>query len=452
MSIVEQFKNRTPKSRRLFGRAVGAMPGGITHDLRRQHPYPLYVSHGEGSRKWDADGNEYIDYHGGHGALLLGHGRPEIVAAVRRQAARGTHLGGSHEQELRWAELVRDLIPSAEKVRFTASGTEAAMLALRLARAHSGRSKFIRFKGHFHGWYDQFVAGYASHFDGSAPVGVPADVASAALIADPGDEDAVLRFIDTNDGIAAIILEPTGAHFGAGPLDPSFLSFLREVASSADIVLIFDEVVTGFRVSPGGAQAHFGVTPDLTTLGKVLAGGLGGGAVAGRADILSHLDFEAAAKAGREKIGHPGTHNGNPLSAAAGIAALEIVAGTDACERANNSGEALRRMLNQVLTDEKVPWSVYGEFSGFNLFTNPGDRRVLPLEFDPATIDPSELTGNDPELVGLVRLAMLINGVDVTPRFSGWISAVHEDRDLQKTAEAFQRTIGMLKKESVIAA
>ena len=134
--------------------------------------------------------------------------------------------------------------------------------------------------------------------------------------------------------------------------------------------------------------------------------------------------FEAAAKAGREKIGHPGTHNGNPLSAAAGIAALEIVAGTSACERANESGEALRRMLNQVLADEKVPWSIYGEFSGLNLFTNPNDRQVLPLEFDPARIDPSELAGNDPVLVGLVRLAMLINGVDVTPRFSGWISAV----------------------------
>ena len=452
MSIVEQFKNRTPKSGRLFGRAVGALPGGLTHDLRRQHPYPLYVSHGEGARKWDADGNEYIDYHGGHGALLLGHGRPEIVAAVRRQAARGTHLGGNHEQELRWAELVRDLIPSAEKVRFTASGTEAAMLALRLARAHTGGSKFVRFKGHFHGWYDQFVAGYVSRFDASAPAGVPPEVASAALIADPGDEDAVRRFLDAEDGIAAIILEPTGAHFGAGPLDPSFLSFLRDVASSSNVVLIFDEVVTGFRVSPGGAQAHYGVTPDLTTLGKILAGGLGGGAVAGRADILSHLDFEAAAKANREKIGHPGTHNGNPLSAAAGIAALEIVAGTDACERANGSGEALRRMLNQVLTDENMPWSVYGEFSGFNLFTNPGNRQVLPLEFDPARIDPSELTGNDPELLGLVRLAMLINGVDVTPRFSGWISAVHGDRDLRQTAEAFRRTIGMLKKESVIAA
>ncbi len=452
MSIVEQFKKRTPKSGRLFGRAAGVLPGGLAHDLRHQRPYPLYVSHGKGSRKWDADGNEYIDYHGGHGALLLGHGRPEIVAAVQRQAARGTHLGGSHEQELRWAELVRDLIPSAEKVRFTASGTEAAMLALRLARAHTGGSKFIRFRGHFHGWYDQFVAGYVSRFDGSAPAGVPPEVASAALIADPGDEEAVLRFIDAEDGIAAIILEPTGAHFGAGQLDPSFLSFLRDVASSADIVLIFDEVVTGFRVSPGGAQAHFGVTPDLTTLGKILGGGLGGGAVAGRADIMSHLDFEAAAKAGREKIGHPGTHNGNPLSAAAGIAALEIVAGTDACERANSSGEALRRMLNQVLTDENVPWSVYGEFSGFNLFANPGNRQILPLEFDPARIDPSELTGNDPELVGLARLAMLINGVDVTPRFSGWISAVHGDRDLRQTAEAFRRTIGMLKKESVIAA
>ena len=218
MSIIEQFKNRTPKSGRLFGRAAGVLPGGLTHDLRRQHPYPLYVSHGEGSRKWDADGNEYIDYHGGHGALLLGHGRPEIVAAVRRQAARGTHLGGSHEQELRWAELVKDLIPSAEKVRFTASGTEAAMLALRLARAHSGGSKFIRFKGHFHGWYDQFVAGYVSRSDASAPAGIPPEVASAALIADPGDEDAVLRFMDAEDGIAAIILEPTGAHFGAGPL------------------------------------------------------------------------------------------------------------------------------------------------------------------------------------------------------------------------------------------
>ena len=446
-TIVARYRDRTPASAGLYARAGSAFPSGIAHDLRRQDPYPPYISHAAGCRKWDADGNEYIDYLGGHGALLLGHGHPAIVAAVQAQVARGTHLGGSHELELAWAERVQQLIPSAERVRFVASGTEATLLALRLARAHTGRNKFIRFEGHFHGWHDHVVTGYVSHFDGSAAPGVLAGVAAATLLVAPGDEDAVGRFIAGNDDIAAIILEPTGAHFGTTPLDPPFLAFLREAATAAGIVLIFDEVVTGFRVAPGGAQALYNVIPDLTTLGKILAGGLHGGAVAGRTDIMAELDFAESVSAGREKIGHAGTFNGNPLSAAAGIAALEIVAETDVCDRANRYGAHLRQGLNQVLAAANVPWGVYGEFSGFNLFTNPDARPISPVDFDARAIDPRELLQNDPGLMALIRLGMLVNGVDLTPRFSGWVSAMHGEEELQATIEAFRCTIDMLKQE-----
>ncbi len=446
-SIEECYRKNTHSSERLYTQALTAMPSGITHDLRWQTPYPLYVSRGEGCRKWDVDGNEYIDYLSGHGALLLGHGRSELVEAVQHQLERGTHLGGNHELEVRWAQLVQQLIPSAERVRFTASGTEATLLALRLARAHTGRSKFIRFAGHFHGWHDHFVTGYSSHFDGSVAPGVLPEVASATLLANPGDEESVNKYIDSDPDIAAIVVEPTGGHFGSSPLDPSFLKFLRDAANAANIVLIFDEVVTGFRVSPGGAQAHYNIVPDLTTLGKILAGGLNGGAIAGRADIMGQLDFAVSANEGREKIAHAGTFNGNPLSAAAGVAALQIVATTDVCDKANRYCADLRHALNEVLADEGLTWVVYGEFSGFNLFTNPKGHEISPLDFDPIALHPLEIVQNDTKLMMLIRLGMLINGVDLTPRFSGWVSAVHGYEELHSTVTAFRNTIGMLRRE-----
>ena len=303
------------------------------------------------------------------------------------------------DREVRWAQAVKDLVPSVERVRFTSSGTEATHLALRVARAATGRRKVVRFRTHFHGWHDHMTQGYVSHFDGTATPGVLDEVAGSVVLLDPGDEVAMRETMAGDPEIAAAILEPTGSTFGLVPLRPSFLEALREATQENGVMLIFDEVVTGFRVSPGGAQGEFGIRPDLSTFAKILAGGLPGGALAGRKDLLDFLDFEVTSADGREKINHQGTYNANPVSAAAGTEMLRIVGSTDACARANDFGEHLRAALNEVLIDEDVPWAAYGTFSGFHVFLNPEGRSLRPDRFDPFSIDYRELKANPPCLL-----------------------------------------------------
>ncbi len=450
--IVAAYRERTPGSERLAAQAQEVLPSGIAHDARYLKPYGIYVDHAKGSRKWDVDGNEYVDYFGGHGSLILGHNHPSVVAATHAALEQGTHFGANHAREVRWGELVRKLVPSAERVRFTYSGTEATLMAVRLARAVTGKPKFIRFLTNFHGWHDHMTSGHANHFDGTATTGVLAGIAENVILLPPGDVAALRQTLESRDDIACVILEPTGASFGAAPLAPSFLSILREETLKHGIHLIFDEVVTGFRVSPGGAQAEFGVTPDLTALAKILAGGLPGGAVCGRRDILDELDFEAAERKKREKIAHPGTYNANPLSAAAGIAALEVVDSTDACKRANATAAVLRQRLNEVLAEERVPWAVHGTFSGFHIFLNPQRRPIDPLRFDPMALGYREMLSNPPALARLIRLALLANGVDVNGRLSGLTSAAHGADDVDATAAALRASLRMLRSEGELPA
>jgi glutamate-1-semialdehyde 2,1-aminomutase len=445
--IVAAYRERTPNSERLAAEAQEVFPSGITHDARHLEPYSIYINRGAGPHKWDVDGNRYVDYFGGHGALLLGHNPPEMVAAVEEALPLGTHFGAGHPLEVQWGQRVKKMIPCAERVRFTASGTESTHMALRLARAFTGRTKVLRFRAHFHGWHDHMTSGHHSHFDGSPTVGVLAGIAESVVLVDPGDEDGVRAALESDRDIAAIIIEPTGASFGRVPLKPEFLSFLREITDKHGVVLIFDEVISGFRVSPGGAQGQFGVTPDLTTLAKIVAGGLPGGAVVGRKDILDMLDFQAAEAAGREKIEHPGTFNGNPVSAAAGIAVLDVIAGTDACQRANDYAAALRAEMNQAIAEEGVPWAVYGTFSVFQIFTNPEGREVSPDSFDPYEVPYQELARTRPEIMQKLRLAMLVNGVDLALWPGGLTSATHGDQERADTIEAFRESLRMLKRE-----
>ncbi|MBV9736354.1 MAG: aminotransferase class III-fold pyridoxal phosphate-dependent enzyme [Acidisphaera sp.] len=445
------YEGATPGSAALAARARALLPSGLSHDGRHFDPYPIYVERASGPLKWDVDGNEYVDYFGGHGALILGHNHPKVTQAVHAQLERGTHFGACHELELRWAELVQRLVPSAERVRFTSSGTEATLMALRLARAFTGRSKLLRFRGHFHGWHDHMTHGHTSHFDGTPTTGVLEGVAEQVLLADPNDTAGVTRLFEQHRDIAAVILEPSGANFGRMPIRPEFLASLRELTRAGGVMLIFDEVVTGFRVSPGGVQAHVGITPDLTTLAKILSGGFPGGAVAGRRDVLDLLDFAATKASGREKIAHPGTFNANPISAAAGIATLEILAETDACARANAFGETLRARMNEVLEEEHVPWAVHGSFSGFHVFTNPQGRAVVPSRFDAEAFIPDMLGRTRGEgVTARVRLGMLVNGVDINSGPSGTISATHGEPELQATIDAFRATIRALRREGAI--
>jgi glutamate-1-semialdehyde 2,1-aminomutase len=444
--IVTEYKNRTPASAALASKAMGVFPSGITHDARRVLPYGIYVEKAKGARKWDADGNKYIDYYGGHGALLLGHSHPDVVEAVQAQMARGTHFGACHALELQWGQLVKDMVPSAEIVRFTSSGTEANLMALRLARAFTGRRKIVRFLGHFHGWSDHMAFGVSDHFDGSPTPGLLAEIAQSTVLVRAGDINGLQRLIEVDGDIAAIILEPTGASSGQIPVDGKFLHALRALTRDHDMLLIFDEVVTGFRVSPGGAQAHYEVKPDLTSLAKILSGGLPGGAICGRADVMELLDFDAAETKGFEKIGHQGTYNANPLSATAGVAALSRIKDGKACARANELGSKLREAWNDIIVDEGLNWACHGSFSSFYLFLNPQGLPVEPDTFDPGRYGPDVFKAKNP-VANKLRLALLINGIDISGKPGGTVSAAHTEEDIKATADAFRSAIKMLREE-----
>jgi glutamate-1-semialdehyde 2,1-aminomutase len=255
----------------------------------------------------------------GHGSLLLGHGHPAVVAAVREQAPRSFHPGACHELESEWAEAAIRLVPSAERVRFTSSGTEATLLALRLARAATGRGKIIKLARHFHGWHDQVAIGTDPPFGGPDTAGLPREITSSVVIA--AANPAALAGELADGEVAAVILEPSGAAWGTVPLPAGFLEAARRLTAEAGALLIFDEVISGFRWAPGGVQETCGVTPDLTALGKILAGGMPGGAVGGRADVMDHI---GGLRDGPRRIAHPGTHNAHPPSAAAGVTVLGL--------------------------------------------------------------------------------------------------------------------------------
>jgi glutamate-1-semialdehyde 2,1-aminomutase len=450
--IVAAYRERTPGSARLAQEAARLLPSGVTHDSRYLDPYGIYVERAQGPHKWDVDGNRYVDFFGGHGALLLGHRHPVVSGAVASAMESGTQFGASHPGEIAWAAAIARLVPSAEKIRFTASGTEATLMALRLARAATGRQGVIRLRGHFHGWHDHMTAGFTNHFDGSPTPGVLPGIAEKTVLVDPGDIAQVTAALAPGHDIAALILEPTGSSFGQVPLRPEYLHALRQVTEAHGVVLIFDEVVTGFRVSPGGAQVAFGIRPDLSSFAKILAGGLPGAAVAGRRDLLDLLDFAAMREAGREKIQHPGTFNANPVSAAAGTAALGVIAETDANATADATAASLRAALNEVLAEEGVPWAVYGTSSGFHLFMNPRGRPMDQARFDAHDIGFTELKTMPEALVHKLRLALLAQGVDVNSRIGGFLSATHGPAEVADTRDAFRAALRMLRQEAEITA
>jgi glutamate-1-semialdehyde 2,1-aminomutase len=444
-SLAERYTAAFPLSRKLHDRARDVFPGGVTHDLRRFEPFPVYVDRAEGGHKWTVDGQDLIDYWSGHGALLLGHSHPALVEAVSRQVARGTHLGACHEREIEWGNWVQRLVPSAERVRFVSSGTEATLMALRLSRIVTGGPRVLKFAGHFHGWHDFLIPG-ADVTTADQPVpGIPGEVAGHTVIVPPNDPEAVERALRNDPGIGCVILEPTGGHFGAVPMRGPFLRALRDVTTRLGRLLIFDEVITGFRVAPGGAQEQYGVRPDLTTLAKVLAGGLPGGCVAGRADILAALEV----RPGQPKMAHPGTFNANPLSAAAGIAALEIVAEGEACRRANAIARSLRRQLNALFAQRDASWIAYGEFSRFCLLPAYRGPRPDSDDFIPCDGDPARLDGpKDPRLVRAFRQGMLLHGVDL-PGLNGMTMAVHTEADVEQTLAAVAGTLELLREEGL---
>ncbi|MGI6209482.1 MAG: aspartate aminotransferase family protein [Anaerolineae bacterium] len=451
-TVYESYIQRFPRSRELAEQAGQVIPRQVTHDSRRMLPFSLYMTHAQGSHKWDVDGNEYIDYAGGHGSLLLGHGHPDIVRAVQEQMERGTHLGFSHEQEVRWAGLITDLVPCADRVEFTMSGTESVMMALRLARAYTGRERVIKFQDHFHGWYDQVYLGLSEPFDQPASQGIVPGALAAVTVLPPNDIEAVRAALAAGD-VAAVILEPSGSHAGELPIDRTFLVQLREETARWGTLLIFDEVITGFRYSPGGAQQFYGITPDLATFGKIVGGGLPTGAVAGKAEVMEVLEYgRQPAGVGPTRVAHQGTYNANPLAAAAGITMLKHVATGKPNARATEIGTALRRELNLVLERADVSGCVYGDCSMLHFIMAPPDRcppltdeGLIPSDFPVRLLHQAKT-----ETAAHLKRALLLEGVDVLGAH-GWVSAAHDERDIEETARAFDRAVRRLLAEDLVS-
>lgn len=451
MTILSRYEDLHPTSRRLHARASALFPDGVTHDMRHETPFPLYVGRAAGSRKWDVDANEIVDYVMGHGSLLLGHQHPAVVEAAASQVQLGTHYGSSHELEIRWGELVQRLVPSAERLRFTSSGTEATMLAARLARAFTGREKVLRLCEHFHGWNDS-VTGQPA-LEESAPTsspGLPRGIVEASIVLPANDLDALTRALhEDGSTIAAMIFEATGAHWGTEQIDIDYVRRARDLTREHGVVLIFDEVITGFRVSPGGAQQTYDVTPDMTTLAKILGGGLPGGAVAGRAEIIDQIAIgPGGSRRDGGRIEHPGTYNANPMSAAAGVAALTLAADGTHQRRADDAAAAIARGMNAVLREESMAGCVYGLSSmlhiALGMERQPPDgyswgHRALPVA--------APRVGR--EMARALRLGMRNEGVDLMGD-GLMVSSAHTEDDITLTVDAFRATLRAMKDEGLV--
>jgi glutamate-1-semialdehyde 2,1-aminomutase len=357
------------RSEELFRRALELIPGGVSSPVRAFGAVggtPRFAVRGEGAWLIDADGNRYVDYVQSWGALLFGHARKEIVGAAAEAAARGTSFGAPTEGEVRLAELIVGAMPGIEMVRFVSSGTEAAMSAVRLARAATGRDAILKFDGCYHGHSDALLAKGAG--SGVATFGIPGspgvtEGAARDTITTPfNDLDAASRMLDRNaGGVAAIVVEPVAANMGVVPPAPGFLDGLRSLCDEHGVLLVFDEVITGFRLAFGGAQSVYGVTPDLTLLGKVMGGGFPSAAFGGRRDLMEQL-----APAG--PVYQAGTLAGNPVAVAAGIAAVMLAAETDPYPGLEATAKALSNGIVQALTAAGVAVTVNRDRSMFSAF------------------------------------------------------------------------------------
>jgi len=415
--------SKHPGSKILYERALRLFARGVTHDARYFKPMPIYCIKAKGSKKWDVDGNEYIDYWMGHGALILGHAHPIVTEAAVEQARKGTHLGASHELEIEWAEKVRRLLPCARNgyVEFTSSGTEATLMALRLSRAYTG----------------------------AYPPGIPDGTLQSVIALPPNDIESVEETI-ANEDVACVILEPGGASMGYLPTYKPFLEKLRKITRENDVILIFDEVVTGFRDAPGGAQERYGVIPDLSTLGKILGGGYPGGAIAGRRDIMGLLDFRDEEGWELRRIRHPGTFNANPLSAAAGNACLGLILKGEAHPRINHAGERFRRALNDIFEDIRIDGLAWGTTDSIVYVGFGFSEEDLKVEDIKGYVEFQRKKVMNRKPIEYLDKAMINRGVHpMGARFI--LSIMHSDEDLQRTVECFEDSLKELKREGIIS-
>lgn len=446
-SNLDLYKTKFSKSGALYERAKGLLPRGVTHDAWFILPFPIYIARALGSRKWDVDGYEYVDYFGGHGALMLGHSHPSLVEAVNRQIEMGTHYGGCHELQLEWAEIIKSLVPSAELVEFTNSGTEANMLSIRLARAFTGRNRIIRFRGHFAGFSDPVMVGTQPPWDIPTSKGIlPADVENTTIIP-INDEEALEQTLSKEDA-AILMVEAAGEFSGVTGIAPSFYKAMKELTGKYGTLLHFDEVVTGFRYSPGGVQAAIGITPDLTSLGKIVTGGMpGAGAVVGRADVMEMFAFKDDKWNRYQRVSHPGTFNGNPLCAATGIATLKIIATGEPIRQANKTTRLIKEGMQRALEERGLPGCVYGEYSMFHIYL--GDCEFC--ESCQKVVCLNDKKERPAELGQALALHFVLNGIHMPSRgYDGIVSAAHGVEDGERTIRAFGASLDSLIGEGMI--
>jgi len=447
-TVEDEYAQARPRSQALHERARSLLPSGVSHDGRFFMPFPFFVTHAEGTRKWDVDGHVYIDGWSGHGALVLGHNHPAVVEAITRQARIGLHYGACHELELRWADLVKECVPNAERVRFTTTGTETTALAIRVARAHTGRTPIIKLEGHFHGIHDAAAAAVKYPFRTPMSAGIPEETLGTIRVARHNDLAGIEKLMDEGE-VAAVILEPAGAHSAVAPPSPEFLRGLRALTSAKGVVLIFDEVVSGFRLAPGGAQEYFGVRADLTCLAKAVAGGLPGAALVGRADLMERMAFTG--DPGRDRgarVADQGTYSGTPLVAAAGVATLEILKTGDVQRRLNELGDRVRAQFNAVLRERGIPGIVYGIGSIVRFFVG---KTAAELGLDRSAYDHEELDRGMGPLGAKLHLAMLMNGVDYNRGLGvSWLNAAMTDGDVETMTEAWDRALVRLRRDAFL--
>ena len=411
--LVDEYVARTRRSAEMFERAASSLPGGSTRTTIYSAPYPPYMVRGEGIRTWDVDGNEYRDFLGNYTSLILGHAHPEVVAAVEAQVRRGSAFAAPTEAEIELAELIRSRLPSIERIRFTNSGTEATMFALRAARAFTGRPLVAKFELAYHGTHDTAVAW--------SP-GVPEATSSLVLELPWGEPEGVERAIAGREqDLAAIIIEPVQGAGGVRAAEPEFLRFLRELTTRIGALLVLDEVIA-FRIGPNGAQGRLGgVRPDLTTLGKIIGGGYPSGAFGGREDVMALFDARRP-----DAMVHGGTFNGNPVSAAAGVATLRYLT-PERYEALERLGDRLRSTIAAGIDGDRLDARVGGLASIFQVF--PG----------PSLVPPDGLSPQAALFIGL-----LLDGFHLAPRGMGSIATPTTDADVDDLAAAVLGRLGAM--------
>ncbi len=432
---LNEYLAKTSHSRALHEEALAVMPGGNTRTTTFFDPYPFFIQRGQGAHIWDADGVDRLDFNGNYTSLVLGHAPPEVVKAAQEAAALGMSFPGPTEHEVRLAEILTRRVPSLERLRFTNSGTEATMNAVRLARAFTGRPKIAKFEGAYHGTHDGVLVSVAPEAKASGGRRRPKAVAWSAGLA-PGvlkqtlvlpwnDADACEQLIEKDAGhLAAVLVDPLLGIGGILPPGDGFLPRLRAITERHGIVLIFDEVIS-FRVSPGGAQERFGVRPDLTTLGKIIGGGLPVGAFGGRDDIMALYD----PRRGGARINHGGTFNANPVTMAAGVATMNALT-PEAYTRLEGLGERLRGGVSRLVHATRRRGQVTGVGSLFHLHWTAA-----------ALTDYRSSRPRDPEMSTRIFLGLLNEGILLSQRGLGACSLAMTEGDVDRFINALARVL-----------